>query len=134
MIFQPICETDAEFEALYNLTTTLFNAGGTRGSRLTGCLPNCHQHHYTVKRVEMFDSVKPGNDDLAIVGWYFKTADLKVTEEVLRYSFGDIVADVGGDMGLLLGASILSVYDYALEITGGILTRKKNQMSPVFLC
>ncbi len=31
------------------------------------------------------------------------------------YGWMDLVAEVGGYMGLLLGASILSIYDFAME-------------------
>ena len=36
---------------------------------------------------------------------------MDVHEETLLYDFTDLVADSGGLMGLLLGASVLSLYD-----------------------
>ena len=39
-----------------------------------------------------------------------------VTEEVLAYTIEDLVADFGGYLGLLLGASILSMYDFITQI------------------
>ena len=39
-----------------------------------------------------------------------------VTEEVLAYTIEDLVADFGGYLGLLLGASILSMYDFISQI------------------
>ena len=37
--------------------------------------------------------------------------DIKVHEEYIVYDFNSFIADVGGYMGLLLGFSILGLYD-----------------------
>ena len=41
---------------------------------------------------------------------YFQ--DTIVKEEILRYDLLDFVAEFGGVLGLLMGASILSTYDF----------------------
>ena len=38
--------------------------------------------------------------------------DVQVKEEIFMYDGQDLIADFGGIMGLLLGASILSFYDF----------------------
>ena len=45
-----------------------------------------------------------------------KHLQIVVTEEVLAYTIEDLVADFGGYLGLLLGASILSMYDFITQI------------------
>jgi hypothetical protein len=46
---------------------------------------------------------------------YFGT-DYVEKEEYLTYAFGDLVADFGGFLGLLLGYSLLSLYDMGSHI------------------
>ena len=41
---------------------------------------------------------------------------VQVIEEILAYKFPDLVADFGGYLGLLLGASIVSMYDIIFEM------------------
>ena len=36
-------------------------------------------------------------------------------EEILVYNYQDLIADFGGYLGLLLGASIISMYDIVKE-------------------
>ena len=38
--------------------------------------------------------------------------DVHIREEIFNYDELDLIADFGGIMGLLLGASILSFYDF----------------------
>ncbi len=52
--------------------------------------------------------------DIETLSFFFMTSKYKVVEEVFRYDEGNLIADFGGYMGLLLGASLLSIYDYIL--------------------
>ena len=53
---------------------------------------------------------------------FFTTQSLVPYEEqVLAYGIGNLVADIGGFLGLLLGSSIFSAYKEAIEF----LLRKK---------
>ena len=44
----------------------------------------------------------------------FQGSNVEVTKEVFAYQFANFVADFGGYLGLCLGASLLSIYDYVL--------------------
>ncbi len=55
--------------------------------------------------------------------------------EVPAYGFGSFVADFGGYLGLLLGGSILSIFDDIMDFIksvnlGGILPKKDSVRSP----
>jgi hypothetical protein len=39
---------------------------------------------------------------------------VKVTRDIALYGLTNFIADVGGYLGLLLGASILSIFDYCI--------------------
>ncbi len=53
-----------------------------------------------------------------------------MTKEKLSYEFTNFVADFGGYLGLLLGASLLSIYDGLIEICRRIesLSRNNNKV------
>jgi hypothetical protein len=59
--------------------------------------------------------------------------DIPVTTEVYLYSFNDFIADVGGYLGLLIGASVLTLVEYFLHVARVVMkklnkkkTRKKR--------
>ncbi len=50
------------------------------------------------------------------VHFYLGASGVLYEEEVLVFDFLDLVGNVGGFLGLLLGASLLSLFDKAKEI------------------
>ena len=50
------------------------------------------------------------------VGVYAMQPSMEVTEEELIFSGTDLIASVGGYLGLYLGASIMSIYHLGLSI------------------
>ncbi len=44
-----------------------------------------------------------------------------MSREVLRYTASDLVGNLGGWLGLLLGASVLSLFDPAAEVVERLL-------------
>ena len=62
----------------------------------------------------------------------FPLQDTIVHEEYLRYDLLDFIAEFGGILGLLIGASILSVYDFMegfLKRFIGYLKSKKGAIN-----
>jgi hypothetical protein len=54
-----------------------------------------------------------------------------VTEEYMLYDNGSFIADFGGYLGLLLGASLLSLIEEILEtVTDKCCGNRKNKNSP----
>ena len=51
-----------------------------------------------------------------MVKLFFLLCQVEVIEETLAYKFQDLFADFGGYLGLLLGASIMSLYDIIMEV------------------
>jgi len=56
---------------------------------------------------------------------------LEVAEEILRYDLGSLAADVGGFLGLLLGASLLSLYDTLVQIFLNRTSFRAKAASPI---
>ena len=45
------------------------------------------------------------------IGFFLSSNDIEVTEEVELYNLGKFIADFGGYLGLLLGASLITFFD-----------------------
>ncbi len=58
---------------------------------------------------------------------HYKTSSYITGKEVLRYDKKDIVADFGGYLGLLLGFSILNLFDIVLETAEKIAVASKRK-------
>lgn len=70
---------------------------------------------------------KGGEDPNDLVGTEMIVNDgvIEVLEEKPLYNGNDFVADVGGYLGLLLGASILTIYQDATKFLADKWRRKK---------
>ena len=51
------------------------------------------------------------------IEWKYMNSDYIVRQEYLTYDINSLIADVGGYLGLLLGYSVLSIYQW---LVGGI--------------
>lgn len=56
---------------------------------------------------------------------FFETADTLVSEEYLIYDLNNIVASVGGSLGLFLGFSCLQFVNFVIEKLGEYLAKIK---------
>jgi hypothetical protein len=57
---------------------------------------------------------------------FFLIVKVEVREEFKLYGFSNFVADVGGSLGLLLGASLLSIFDCWVEFLDARLFSNKK--------
>ncbi len=57
---------------------------------------------------------------------HYKTSSYITGKEVLRYDKKDVIADFGGYLGLLLGYSILNLFDLILETCEKIVVASKR--------
>ena len=64
------------------------------------------------------------------VDMFFAKSEVIQEREVLIYDFYDMVGDVGGYLGLLLGVSLLSIYEvivnFGMKYCCGISTKNKS--------
>lgn len=54
--------------------------------------------------------------DLVRIQFYYPTLSYTVVEEKLRYSADDLISSIGGELGLWLGISLISFYDWAVVL------------------
>ena len=52
--------------------------------------------------------------DRMALEWEFMNSDYIVRHEYLTYDMNSLIADVGGYLGLLLGYSLLSIYEWLM--------------------
>ena len=114
------CGGDEDFRAFLDISTDLENTKESDVLRMTGCKRPCVREDYELKlkfrgtehvsRKTINDMVT-GRDGFVRIAFYFSKGTFQVKEEIVMYGLGDLVADVGGYLGLLLGASIFAIYE-----------------------
>ena len=62
-------------------------------------------------------SVPIGQDNGAFIWPYFSTNSVQVLREEEAFSFGSLVADVGGVLGLFIGFNFLMVWGWAVDFS-----------------
>ncbi len=95
-----------------------------------GCtLPNCQVQRWTeITNDEVdFKAIPFFQANTTYFQYQIQRTDdsTVVTKHMLAYTFTNFVADFGGYLGLLLGASLLSIYDYITDILPPVLKQKK---------
>ena len=93
----------------------------------------CEKIHWTATNIVEFTEdlaksivdITPGNDTL-ILGFGMFSDQMEVIEEYFVYRFPNFMADVGGNLGLLLGISILTMFqDVCKWFAGTIFSKHK---------
>ena len=56
--------------------------------------------------------------DKMVLEWEYMNSDYVVRQEYLTYDINSFIADVGGYLGLLLGHSLLSIYEWLMKWIG----------------
>ena len=93
----------------------------------TGCLKTCDYYEYSVEV-----SFKPEREreinGTMFVGFYTNDPKVPVYRQVFNYRGADFVADIGGYLGLLLGASCWSLFKLiTMDMSWGVPTLFKSQ-------
>ena len=96
--------------------TSLMNCGPQSLYTKTGCHNSCSftTHRLTTSLVNTMEDVSIEVDGytVRVMVWLTPIPD-QVETEIVVYDFYDLIGDIGGFLGLLLGASLLSMYDEA---------------------
>jgi hypothetical protein len=80
---------------------------------MTGCMPSCYRKEFKSK-ILVDDEIPSDKDEIRLYLWYGSTKFERKTQ-YLTYDLSNFVADFGGYLGLLLGHSLLSFYDFGKE-------------------
>ena len=57
----------------------------------------------------------------------YSKSEITIAKDVVFYDGYDTIGDIGGYMGLLLGASLLSIYDSVSELLKSIFKKKRKE-------
>ena len=80
---------------------------------LTGCIPGCYKKTYELKAIKLKPQV---NTRMELqIQLQIPNGEYELTEEYLLYDFNSFIPDVGGYLGLLLGYSLLSMYQKFIQ-------------------
>ena len=79
-------------------------------ANLTTCLPGCSRDELSLRDSPRINSYSMGPNPRMTLSFLFHDGSFDVREEYLVYDISNLIADVGGYMGLLAGQSILGIY------------------------
>ena len=115
---RPPCKTRKHLEAFANISLKLEDADATMMYDMTGCLSSCEKEKFDIiTETSEYTSKKAKgarNDAVFVFTIYNKT--YVEEEQYILYDTNSFFADVGGFMGLILGSSILNMYDEFIHV------------------
>lgn len=123
-----------EEECSRNLVSRFFH-GKTKCQKK--CRPSCEETVFkttiTSKQFPNLATIKQNNisindarENLIEVTFFFKTVSVKYWKERVRYGFENLLGDIGGQLGLMAGISILTIFElfYLFQVILKHLLRK----------
>ncbi|XP_059096261.1 uncharacterized protein LOC131890839 isoform X2 [Tigriopus californicus] len=116
------CSTLEDFKKMLLNHQLLYNTPSSNMAKVTGCLRPCHLHGY---HVDLKQIVAGNGFNGSGIIYYFSTTNIQVTKESWLYDSNNLVGEVGGSLGLFLGASLLSIF----ELVPSVLSRALNTLS-----
>ena len=82
---------------------------------ITGCLPSCKRSEIRLETIYETTSQSYPYDPRVTLILEYRDGMYNLNEEYLVYNFNNMVADIGGYLGLLLGHSMFSVYSMSAD-------------------
>ena len=109
------CRTTSQLLHLRDLSNKLSGSDDNDVYNLTGCLSKCKKDVYSLIAEPMICRVPPPGVQANYGKFFLKLTindrSFEEREEYIIYDIDSFIADVGGYMGLLLGCSIMSLYN-----------------------
>ena len=88
-----------------------------------GCMRKCQRMEWRAKTV--YENQEQSEKPMLFLKFFYGNGRYFVNEQYYTYGPNSFVADFGGYLGLLLGHSILSVFDFGRDIIAGRLEKRK---------
>ena len=112
----PVCNTVEQLHAFAKISSKLENAEATSIYDMTGCLSSCEKDKFDISLEAESYRTRYGNyDSDVLLRFTIYESSYVEEEEYVIYDLNSFGADVGGFMGLVLGFSLLSIYDKMVE-------------------
>ena len=99
---------------LQTLSRKFHEADANNIYKITGCLASCEKDEYHEIVGTKTESLRAPHD--IKLEFVIKEGSYQEMEQYLLYDFGSFIADVGGLMGLLLGFSVLSIFNGIMDL------------------
>lgn len=117
----PHCNDKTQLAAFVNVSKKLEQAGATDTYEMTGCLSSCEKENYDVTLENWSDDIRHRNkySQLLLTFTIYERSYIE-EEQYVIYNSNSFLADIGGFLGLVLGSSMLNVYDEVVGLLGGI--------------
>eukprot|EP00094_Tigriopus_californicus_P012566 TCALIF_12151-PA protein Name:"Protein of unknown function" AED:0.23 eAED:0.23 QI:0/1/0/1/1/1/2/0/229 len=114
------CSSLEDMLHLLDIHKALFTIPSSDMAAYTGCLRPCHLNGVDPVSGEIRDgSLRVGS----AISYLFRTTNVKVAKEAWFYDFNSLVAEVGGSLGLFLGASLLTLFQHIHQGLSKLLRR-----------
>lgn len=103
------CSTREDFTKLLGAHGTLLNTSPSKLPKLTGCPPPCTLNDFAIATRDVNFGGVIGNS--TGITYYLGTTNLEVTKETWLYDVNNLIGEIGGSLGLFLGASLLTIFE-----------------------
>ena len=111
-----MCNMTKDLDNYFDVINSIHTEEFEKDVAKFGCLiPNCQTVTWSIISRDNYVTFSKGQNISKILIQFLKTDCMKTTRHILMYGFSNFVADFGGYLGLLLGASLLSIYDNWIE-------------------
>ena len=117
----PRCINKTQLEAFTNVSTLLEQAGSTGVYQMTGCLSPCEKYKYDAVLENWSDDISYKNSYSQVLFTFTIYERSYIEEEqYIIYDGNSFLADIGGFLGLVLGSSMLNIYDEVVGLLDGL--------------
>ncbi|TRY76680.1 hypothetical protein TCAL_16979 [Tigriopus californicus] len=107
------CQSSIQFQKYWVEVQELIEVGESVLYSKTGCYTKCQRHYYKATKHEAskVDDEHEEGEYHVHMSLSYKEPEIVVETENLAYDLNDLIGDIGGYLGLLLGASVLTIWD-----------------------
>ncbi len=117
----PPCETAAQYDAVSKLSLNVSKSTSETIVSMTGCRPSCKKRIFDARHIfsqKNFDGASWSalSQEQAQLTLFYSSGVYEEQDQYLAYDLNTFTSDVGGQLGLLLGYSLLAFYDMAKTI------------------
>ena len=104
---------------------------------LKSCHPQCHESNYradisflkypnTASAEKYGKPIAEVREEILQLKIYFKSLNVRITEEKMTYEMEDLLSNIGGQLGLFSGFSVLTIIElFCLAVTIATYFAKK---------
>ena len=105
------CSNEQDIKKYYSIANQFQSNSPVKMLQQADCKIPCEYYKYDAHMNYAYNDIDENGRNY-ILQLYMSYDDVQVEEQYRLYKLGDLTADIGGYLGLLLGISLLSCYDF----------------------